>query len=237
MRLIYSILLIFFLLTPHTYGATKSIPFIPDSATVVHLKESAYKRVIQDKARATIRIETQSGKTTEVKSFIEDKVNKTLAIAKDFPKVSIIKGRYALHRQYNPKSKRQDLWIGSQSLVMDSYSTEQITHLIGRLEELDLIGTVQYYLSEGKQSDYKDDLIAKAMKAIHKRAKKMAKQLKYQRVHIAEVTMESAVRYAPYSGTHRILAQQNMMASAPSPVASQKDEIGITVSAVVYLIP
>lgn len=237
MRQIYVTVLALFLLTPYAYGATKGIPFIPDSATVVYLKESAYKRVTQDKARATIRIENQSGRAEEVKSFIDDKINQTMEIAKNFPKVSIIKGRYALHRQYNPKSKRKDLWIGGQAIVMDSYSTEQITHLIGKLEEIGLIGTVQYYLSEEKQSSYKDDLISRAMKAIQSRAKKMAKQLKFKRVHIAEIKMESAVRYAPYSGTHRILAQEHMIASAPSPVASQKDELGMTVNAVVYLIP
>ncbi len=238
MRLFYTALVMFFSLTSYSYGVTKGVPFIPDSATVVYLQESAYKHVVQDKARATIRIENQSGKADEVKKYVKNQISKALEIAKKFPEVKIIQGRYEVNRQYNPKDKKKDLWIASQSLIMDSYNTEQVATLMGNLEkELGIVGTTQYYLSKDKQSEYKDNLIAIALKAINTRAKKMAKQLKYKRVHIAEVKMKSAVRYAPYSGTRRVLSQANMMASAAPSVQSQKDEIGLTVNAVVYLIP
>jgi predicted secreted protein len=236
MRLLQTVLLLL-LLTPLAYGEPLVVPKIPDSATVVHIKESAYKTIVQDKARATIRVETQSGTAEEVKSFIEVKIRQAEEIAKEFPKVDIVKGRYAIHRQYNPKTQRKDLWIGSQSLVLDSYNTADLTHLVGKIENLDLVGTIQYYLSEEKYSSYKDDLISSAMDAIKRRAKKIASNLRLRNVKIAEISMESAVRYAPYSGTHRIISQTNMVASSPPLVASQKDEMGITIDAVVYLTP
>lgn len=239
MRLLYIALGVTLLSTPSfAYGEDKAIPFIPDSATVVHLSESSYKRIVQDKARATIRVENNSGKTEEVKSYIEDKISKAKEFAKDYPDVSIVTGRYAVERLYNPDNKKADFWMGSQSIIMDSYNTEQLTTLAGKLErELGIISNVQFYLSEDKGSNYKDDLIARSLKAIQERAQRMAKQLKYKKVHIAEIKMESAVRYAPYSGIRRIVPGNNGMASSTPSVSSQKDEMGITVHAVVYLKP
>jgi predicted secreted protein len=201
--------------------------------TVLHLTQSAERRLPRDLLHVEMRAEQTGGNPQAVEAAINRGMAKALAEAQRVRGIEISTGSDAVYRVTPPKSAAE--WSGAQSLSLTGRDAGVLLQLAGRLESEGLVmANLMYEISPETMHGAEDALTAEALSALQRRAVAIAQQLHLAVVGYRDVTIGNAE-----SGEGpRPLFAAAARAAMPAPVGAPGEAtVTVTVDADIVLAP
>lgn len=210
------------------------VPPAAEGSTVVYLSETATQKVAQDRVRAMLEINFVGEDAAKAQARVNKAMAEALDMAQKDKNLTVFTGAYHVYPEWNAEKKQNDTWRASQNITFHSTKADSVLNLATKLQAMGFTTTtLQYYLDEETERQFRDSLMTQAIRQIEERAQKVAKQLNLPQVHLAEVRLEG--------NTYSRAPRMEMMAfakagdAAPAVAAGQEEEISLSVNATVYL--
>ena len=200
-------------------------------ATVLHLSQTAERKVARDVLRVELRAEETGADRRIVQSAINRRMAAALDRARQAEGVRVETGSYNVGQERPPNGPMR--WRGSQSVILTGKDSDTILKLAGTLQSDGLsTAALGFQVSPETVRGAQDDLTAEALAALDQRAASIAGQmhlavLRYRdlRVGNAETEGRPVPRFAGAA-----------MAAAAPPVAEPGEAIiRVTVEAELLL--
>jgi uncharacterized protein len=205
----------------------------PDSAspTVLHLNQSAERRVARDLLHADLRAEDGGADPKSVEAAINRSMEKALGAAKDVKGIDVSTGAYAVHRE-TPSGGTPD-WAGSQALVLSGTDSAALLALTATLQSDGLVmSNLEYEVSPAAVRGVESALTSEALSALGQRAAAIAQQLRLSVLRYRDVTVGNAETGGGPMRFGALMAGATM----PAPVAAPGEAtVRVTVSAEILL--
>lgn len=211
-------------------GAPPALAQNPDQGfTVLHLSQSAERKIMRDLLRAELRVEETGPDPRTVQSAINRRMAAALDGAKQAQGVRVETGSYNVGEERPPNGPTR--WRGSQSIILTGKDADTVLKLAGTLQSEGLsTAALTFEVSPDTVRAAQDDLTAEALAALDRRAASIAGDmhlsvLRYRdlRVGNAETEGRPVPRFAP-------------MAAMPAPVAEPGEAaVQVTVEAELLL--
>ena len=201
--------------------------------TVLHLSQSAERRLPRDILHVTLRAEKSGADAQIVEAAINESMAKALAQARQVTGVAVATGSYAVYRE-TPKDHPPQ-WSGSQSLFLSGSHAGPLLNLAGALQAAGLLmSNLSYEMSHEAMRGAEDDLTAEALSALERRAAAIAQHLHQAVLGYRDLTVGNAE--TGEGPMPRFAAAA--VAAMPTPVAAPGEAtVRVTVSAEILLAP
>jgi predicted secreted protein len=203
----------------------------PDAGapTVLHLTQSAERRITRDLLRVDMRAEGKGTDPRAVEAAINRTMTKALADAKQVPGIEVSNGGYNVYRD-NSSSE----WTGSQSLYLSGTDSPALLSLTGSLQTDGLVmSNLDYEVAPGTVRGAENVLTAEALSGLGQRAAAIAQQLHLSVLGYRNLTVGNA---ETAGGPMPRLAATAMASSMPAPAAAPGEgTVRVTVSAELLL--
>lgn len=206
---------------------------------MVNLTANEQTQVEQDTLHANLYFAAQG----RDRVALQDQVNRKMAEAQEVLEESDLEYSIQQYRVYQVQPNRPTrgdsevpLWRAQQSVQITSQDSAAVLDLIAELQGLELtMGGMNYSLSNARQEEVADSLMAAALAKVNSRAQAAAAALSKSGVEILELTMNSNNSVGFYRGA-------TMAMEATMDVATAVAEPGMTtvmfnVSARAILLP
>jgi predicted secreted protein len=198
------------------------------AVTVLHVQETAEKSVVPDRLRVAMRVEESGSNPQTVQSTINRHMAAALATARQAAGVAVETGEYALFQETPANAPPR--WRGSQSLILSSANAPPLLQLAGALQADGLVmSSLAYEVSPEQLRSAEQDLTAKALTTLGRRAAAIADQLNLMVLRYRDLTVGNAE-----TGFRPVLHGATMAMAAPV-AAPGRERIRLTVSADVIL--
>ena len=198
---------------------------------VLHLTQSAERRIARDVLHVELRSEKTGADPQAVAAAINQSMAKALAEARRVQGVAIETGSYAIDREAPQKATPE--WTGSQSLLLTGSDAGSLLTLAGTLQSGGLVmSNLGYEASPEAVRKAEDDLTAQALSGLDRRAAAIAQQLHLAVLGYRDLTVGNA--QAEGGPMPRFAAMA--AASMPAPVAEPGEAtVRVTASADILL--
>lgn len=213
------------------------VPAPPSPApTLVHLAETADRKVPRDEFVAELAVEGTDADPRKLQAAINQAMAAALAQAKEAKGVSVETASYTVHRPGNDNSAD---WQGSQVLSLTSRDSTALMTLVGQLQERKLVvKRLAAQLSRETAHIVRDELVDEAIRRLKLRAERIAQTLdarvtRYDelRVEHDEVTGSQIQHFAGPGGSFS-------SATSPQPILEPGDAtVSATLNAAVEMVP
>ncbi len=199
--------------------------------TVLHLTQSAERRITRDLLHVDMRAEGKGADPKAVEAGINRSMAKALAEAKQVSGIETSTGGYNVYRD-NSSSE----WTGSQSLLLSGADSGALLSLAGTLQADGLVmSNLSYEVAPATVRGAENVLTAEALSGLGQRASAIAQQLHVSVLGYRNLTVGNA---ETASGPMPRLAATAMSSSMPAPVAAPGEgTVRVTVTADVLLGP
>jgi predicted secreted protein len=206
----------------------------PPAPTVLHLTETAEKRLPRDLLHADLRAEAVGKDPQTVEATINQSMTMALAAAKQVAGIDIVTGSYAVYR--NEPQKAPAEWTGSQSLHLAGNDAGALLKLTGVLQSQGLVmADLAYEASHATVRKAEDELTGTALSGLDRRAAAIAEQLHLAVQGYRDLTIGNA---QTEGGPMPRFAVATAAMSAPPPVAAPGEAtVRVTVTADILLAP
>jgi predicted secreted protein len=211
-------------------------PVVPPAPTILHLTETADRKVPRDEFVADLAVEAADADPRKLQSTINQTMNGALAKAKESKGVSVETASYAARRQTGDAAPN---WQGSQILHLASRDSASLVALVGTLQEQGLVvKRLAAQLSRETVRTLRDELTDEAIRHLKLRADRIAQTLdagvtRYDELRVETDGLAGSVvqNFAPATGSLSSV-------QSPAPVMEPGDAtVSITLAAAVELIP
>lgn len=154
----------------------------------LQLGESAERMVVQDRLRATLRVELGGSDPRALQSQVNQKMAAALERAKSTASVKAETQGYFV---YEDKTlKRGQRWWGSQSLTLTSFESATLLTLVGQLQEDGLLVAGLFYeLAPETRRKIERELVPEAIARIKESAATVARSLDLPKVEITRIRL------------------------------------------------
>jgi uncharacterized protein len=204
----------------------------PDAAkqTVLHLSQSAERRVARDLLHADLRAEARGADPHSVEAAINRTMQRALDEAKAVKGVDVATGAYLVNRE-TPAGSPPD-WAGSQALFLESTDSRLLLALTASLQGEGLVmSDLEYEVSPAAVRGVEGALTSEALSALSQRASAIAQQLHLSVLSYRDVAVGNAE-----TGGSPVRFGAAMTAATPTPVAAPGEAtVRLTVSAEIVL--
>jgi uncharacterized protein len=199
--------------------------------TVLHLTQTAEKKLTRDVLHVELRAEKTGGDAQTVQSAINQTMAKALGQAKQAQGIEVETGSYSVNH-----IETQSEWSGFQSLYLSGGDSAAVLKLAGALQAQGLVmSTMGYEASRKVLSGAQDDLTSEALADLDRRAAAIAQQmhlsvLGYRNLDVGNAQTQGAPmpRFAAMAA--------GPVAGMPLPVAAPGEAtVSVTVNADVLL--
>lgn len=196
----------------------------PPAPTVLHLSQTAEKKLTRDVLHVELRAERSGTDAQAVEAAINQAMAKALDQAKRAPGIEVETGSYSVYHV-----ETQSQWSGSQSLLLSGADSGAVLKLAGALQAQGLVmSNMGYEASPKVLRGAEDDLTSEALSDLDKRAASIAQQmhlsmLGYRNLNVgnAQTTGQPVRRFAPMAA-----------GAMPAPVAEPGEAtVSVTVEA------
>lgn len=197
--------------------------------TVLHLSQSAERRITRDLLHVDLRAESKGADPRAVEAAINRTMTKALSDAKQVPGIEVSNGGYNVYRE-NASSE----WTGSQSLFLSGTDSAALLSLAGTLQADGLVmSNLSYEVAPATVRGAESLLTAEALSGLGQRAAAIAQQLNISVLGYRNLTVGNAeTQGGPMPRFAAVAATQSM----PAPVAAAGEgTVRVTVSADVLL--
>ena len=201
--------------------------------TVLHLSQTAERRVARDMLHADLRAEARGADPKSVEAAINRSMEKALAEAKKVSGIEVSTGSYAVHRETLTGSAPD--WAGSQSLFISGTDSAAILALTATLQSDGLLmSNLDYQVAPATVRASESALTAEALSALGQRAAAVAQQLNTAVLGYRNLTVGNAETTG--GPMPRFAMAVEATAAMPAPVAAPGEAtVRVTVSAEVLL--
>lgn len=198
--------------------------------TVLHLTQSAERRLTRDLLRVDMRAEGKGIDPKAVEAGINRGMAKALAEVKQAQGVEVSTGGYNVHRDA-PSSAAAE-WVGSQSLFLSGTDSAALLSLAGKLQAGGLVmSNLDYEVAPATVRGAENVLTTEALSGLGQRAAAVAQQLHLTVLGYRNLTVGNAETAGGPMPRFAAAA-----ASMPAPVAAPGEAtVRLTVSADVLL--
>lgn len=220
---------------PFLLAGRKEEPPAPGPAvTVLHLRQSAEKRVARDLLNAALRVEKTGADPQAIAAAINGEMAKALALSRKVLGVEAATGSYAIYRE-NP-GMTPPRWRGDEALILSGRDAHALLRLAGRLQAAGLLMTsLSYAVSPASLRAVENDLTEKALLGLDRRARRIAKELQMRVLRYRDLRVGNAGT----GGMPRpIFAAQLAAKAMPAPAAAPgRARVRVSVEADILLAP
>lgn len=160
-------------------------------ATVLHLSQTAERRIARDQLRVELRVDEAGADPRSVQAAINRRMAAALDRAKQAPGVRVETAAYyvAEERPQNAPAR----WRGSQSMILTGKDADAVLKLAGELQSQGLSTTaLAYELSVEAARAAEGDLTAEALAGLDRRAKAIAGEMHLSPVRYRELRVGNA---------------------------------------------
>lgn len=163
-------------------------PVMAQDKVVLQLGETAERMVVQDRLRASLRVELGGSDP----KALQGQVNQKMAAALDRARaVAAVKAETQGYFVYEDKTmKRGQRWWGSQGIALTSFDSAALLGLVGQLQEDGLlVGGLYYELAPETRRKIERELMPDAIARIKESAAVVAKSLDLAKVEIVRIRL------------------------------------------------
>ena len=212
---------------------------LPQGQSLLHISATERQEIAQDMLVATLRIEVENAKSSDVQDQINKAMTKALEIAGRENGVKAQTLQYNVFKTTRPRSKEQ-VWRGSQGIQLKSTDSEAVLGLTDKIQDLGFVANgLSYALSPKRAADIQDSMMEAALEKLKARADRAAKALGKSGAELIEVNVSGGHLPQPvsmYRGMHMELAAMATDKVAAPVAAAGETTLNITVSARALLI-
>jgi len=203
----------------------------PAQPTVLHLTQTAEKKLTRDLLHVELRAERTGVDAVSVESQINQMMAKALDQAKQTKGVEAETGSYSVNHVETPAP-----WSGSQSLFLSGSDSAAVLKLAGALQGQGLVmSSMGYEASRKVVNGAEDELTSQALSALDKRAASIAEQMHLAVLGYRDLTVgnaQTAGQLMPRFGP----MVADAAAAMPAPVAAPGGAtVSVTVNADILL--
>jgi predicted secreted protein len=170
-RGILSLLALVWLLPIPSMGQTTE-----QQATVLHLSQTAERKVVRDFLRIELRVEESGADPVALQSAINRRMVSALDLARQVQGVAVETGTYTVNQE-EPKNG-PSRWRASQSLILTGKAADAVLKLGGTLQSAGLLmSSLGYEVSPETVRGAEEDLTAEALAGLGQRAASIADRM------------------------------------------------------------
>ena len=209
-----------------------------DSAMVtLQLGESAERHVIQDRLRASLRVEIGAADARTVQGQVNAKMAAALERAKATPSVKAETNGYYVYEDRT--MKRGQRWWGNQGLTLTSMDAAALLALAGQLQEDGLaMSGLAYELAPETRKRIETELIPEAIKRVQEKADTAGKALGLTHVRVSRIKLgESPQGRVMPLGVATAMAADRAQPIAPPVAEPGETTVTVQIEAEVQLRP
>jgi len=179
----------------------------PQPATVLHLSQTAERKVVRDLLRVEMRAEETGADSVALQSAINRRMASALNLAHQAQGVAVETGTYAVNEEQQQNGPSR--WRASQSLILTGKAADAVLKLAGTLQsDRLLMSSLGYEISPETVRSAEEDLTAEALAGLDHRAASVADRmhlavLRYRDLHVgnAETGARPMPRFAAMAMT------------------------------------
>jgi predicted secreted protein len=159
--------------------------------TVLHLTQTAERKVIRDLLRVELRVEETGADPFAVQSAINRRMAAALDLAHRAQGIEIETGAYTVGEEQPPKGPSH--WRGSQSLILTSKAADAMLKLAGTLQSDGLLmSSLGYEVAPETVRGTEEDLTAEALAGLDHRAASVAERMHLSVLRYRDVRVGNA---------------------------------------------
>ncbi|HTW51737.1 MAG TPA: SIMPL domain-containing protein [Stellaceae bacterium] len=203
----------------------------PPAPTVLHLTQTAEKKLTRDVLHVELRAEKTGSDAQTVQSAINQQMAKALEQAHRAQGIEVETGSYSVNH-----IETQSEWSGFQSLYLSGGDAAAVLKLAGALQGQGLVmSTMGYEASHKVLNGAQDELTSEALADLDKRAAAIARQMRLSVVGYRNLDVGNAqTQGAPMPRFAAMAA--GAVAGIPPPVAAPGEAtVSVTVNADILL--
>ena len=196
----------------------------------IHLSTSANTGVENDTLIAILYIQREGTKLPELANEVNKRIAEAIQQSKQVSGIDV----QTLGYQSDPIYDKRLLsgWRVRQSIRLESQDTASLSQLIGGLQRLLAVESIDYRVSPDKMREVEETLIAEAIDAFTQRAKLITNLLGYKHYRPVNITIDAAGKPMHAMRTRGLAIQAEMAAPV---IEAGKQDIHITVSGTIEM--
>jgi uncharacterized protein len=149
------------------------------ASTVLHLSQTAERRVMRDLLRVELRVEETGSDPLALQAAVNRRMAVAVERARQVQGVEVETGNYEVNEEQPPNAPHR--WRASQSLILTGKAADAVLKLAGTLQSDGLLmSSMTYEVSPETVRGAEEDLTAEALAGLAQRASSVA-----DRVHLS----------------------------------------------------
>ncbi len=188
------------------------------------------RAVENDRVTATLRVTDEDGSAAALAERINQTMTWALAKARNTDGIEVRSGGYQTFPVTHEGKIRR--WRASQELILESGSVDELTDLVGTLQEKLALAGLAFSVSAERRRGVEDELIDAALAAFLARAERIAKTLGAQGFEIVQIGIGGGGRPTPV--VQRSMAMAESVRTAPA-VEAGTSRVGVNVHGTIEL--
>jgi predicted secreted protein len=196
----------------------------------IHLSSTANTEVENDVLIAILYVQREGSKLPPLVNDVNEHIAKAVKQSRQIPHIDV----QTLSHQTDPIYDKQRLsgWRVRQSILLKSQDSESLGQLIGDLQPILAVESIQYTVSLNKMREVEDKLIAEAIDAFSQRAKLVTNQFGYSRYRLVDINIDTATAIHSMRTRGAVMAMEVI---APPTIEAGKQEIQVTVNGTIEI--
>lgn len=214
-----------------------STPLLADSDlyyNLINLTAAASMEVSNDQVSSQFQITFSGNDTTKLSQQVNEKGAKALRIAKRYDAVKVQTSSYTTQPRY--EEGKISAWQVSQQFSLRSEDFDQMSTLLGELQELGNIQSMQFSVSDARLESTRQTLMEQAIEKFRGQATLIQQQFDQPSYRLVSLSVNRG-GYSPRPYMERaMMMSDNMSKSAPVSVEAGTNEVTVEVNGQIQLI-
>ncbi len=197
---------------------------------LVDLSASATRLVANEEIKVTLASERRGKNPADLAQQANEDVAWAAELVKQKPAVKLSSGNYQTFPLYSQGNQSKPTWQLVQEIVISSTSVEDVTALLGELQNRLQIRNTQFFITPQTRREVENQLIEEAMKAFRERAEVIGRMMPAADYEIVHISVRTDSGGNPEMRMMRNVAavQMDMEDSMPAPTV-EAGQTSITV--------
>ena len=200
---------------------------------LVQIYANAEENIDNDILVVTMNAEAEAGSAREASNNVNLNMKWALEQSKKITSVKNQTLNYQTRPQYSKKTIIS--WRASQQLRLESSKIEELSSLIGTLQEKLVVGSMQFSISTGNKNAAIDKLTVQALEAFKTKARLIVKTVEAKDYRLVKINVSENVPHIPYQRNFQAEAMSLSKANAPG-VEAGESKINVLVDGTIQLI-
>lgn len=199
------------------------------------LSATSEKQVANDTMKVTLIASHHAQQSVEATKIVNQQVAAALKVLKRSSGIHYETGNYQTHPVY--KNQQITGWKASQQIELQSTDVDQLTELVGKLQQNVKVSTMRFEVSKQVQQTTEDALSAEALQQFKSRAELIQKTMGANRYQVVSININAGTQIPPIQRNRMRAEMAVMSADAPAPsVESGSSTVNVTASGQIQLI-